>query len=53
MKKYLVLLLIPILSLGLLSCSQPKSKTNKEKAGQKADKQSTSNFPNPTDEKGW
>ena len=37
MKKYLMLLLISILSLGLLSCGQSKSKTSKEKCWQKAD----------------
>ena len=30
MKKYLILLLISILSLGLLSCSPSKSKTSKK-----------------------
>ncbi len=46
MKKYLILLLISILSLGILSCGKSKDKTD-------ADKQSTSNYPDPTDEKRW
>jgi len=53
MKKHLILLLISILALGLLSCSPSKSKTSKEKAGQEADKQSTSSFPDTTDESKW
>jgi hypothetical protein len=53
MRKYLILLLISFLSLGLLNCSSSKTKTSKEETRQKADKQSTSNYPDPTDEKGW
>ncbi len=48
MGKYLTLLLIFILSLGLLSCSQSKDKSMTD-----ADKKSISSFPDTTDERGW
>jgi hypothetical protein len=48
MRKYLMLLLISIFSLGLLSCSR-----SKDKSMTNADKESISSHPDPTDEKGW
>ncbi len=48
MRKYLILFLISIFSLGFLSCSQSKDKSMTD-----ADKKSISSHPDPTDEKGW
>jgi len=48
MRKYLILFLISIFSLGLLSCSQSKDKSMTD-----ADKKSISSFPDTTDESGW
>ncbi len=48
MRKYLILFLISIFSLGLLNCSQSKDKNMTN-----ADKESVSSKPDPTDEKGW
>jgi len=48
MKKYLTLLLISILALGLLSCSQSKHESMSD-----ADKESLSGNVDPTDESRW
>ena len=54
MKKYLILLLISMLSLGLLSCGRSKDKTNVDKQSlTNGDKKSLSGNPDTTDEKGW